>query len=690
MVLETVPQTFWQWLIEPNPETFGLPMLAIWLLTLLALVVVGSLVSFLALAFNRGLGEAGDTVYQALVSSTVDVLGLSPRRVLAMARLAIAESVRRKALAAVLVFFVILAFAGWFLDPDSPEPAVVYMNFVLTLSSWLTLLVVLFLSTLSIPNDIKQRTIYTVVTKPVRSSEIVLGRILGFVTIGTCLLVVMSLVSYAFSRRALNHTHDEPGDLVLVDPLTGEVSPNVVLRRSRAGGHFHLVRQLSDGRYVTDTDQGHWHEVEVVEENGTRRLIAGAPKGYFAARVPVYGKLSFFDRDGNRTQKGINVGNEWEYRSYIDGGTLAAAVWDFSGLDDLPDTHFSVLPKDSGLTVVQVTRDSPAEEAGIRVGDVILQVGSENPQSVEQLQSALNTAAGGILQVQRAGNSVALTLPARPLFSDLWEPKATTFELTLRVFRTHKGNIERTVLGSLVFRNPKTGLESGERTFQSHEFYTDRHEVPRNLQDAEGRDLDLFQDLVADGQVQVVLKCVPRGQFFGVAQADLYVLKADANYFLNFIRAQLGVWLQMVLICSFGVMWSTFLNGAVAMLATAATLIGGFFCPFLEEVALNKVYGGGPVEALYRIGAQANIITDLDAGAATSVIKGADVVFRVPLFITARLLPNLGGFDNTQYVAQGFHVPTDLLLIQLASAFGFFLPVFVFAFLFLKLREVAK
>lgn len=689
MVLETVPQTFWQWLIEPNPATFGLPTLAIWLLTLLALVVVGALVSFLALAFNRGLGEAGDAVYQALLSATVDVLGLSPRRVLAIARLAIAESVRRKALAAVLVFFVILAFAGWFLDPDSPEPAVVYLNFVLTLSGWLTLLVVLFLSTLSLPNDIKQRTIYTVVTKPVRSSEIVLGRILGFVAIGTCLLVVMSLVSYAFSRRALNHAHD-PSDLVLVDPQTGEVPPNVVLRRSRSGGHFHVVRQLSDGRYVTDTDQGHWHEVDLVEANGTRQLVAGAPQGYFAARVPVYGKLGFIDREGNRTQKGINVGNEWEYRSYIDGGTLAAAIWDFSGLDDLPEADFSVVPEGAGWTVVQVTRDSPAAVAGLQTGDVFAAENGAAATSLGSLQAALEAAAGGTLTVQRGGEAASLALPTQPLRTALWEAQATTFELTLRVFRTHKGNIERTVLGSLVFRNPKTGLESGERTFPSREFYTDRHSIPRDLRDAEGKPLDFFQDLVADGQVQVLLKCVPRGQFFGVAQADLYVLKAEANYFLNFVRAQLGVWLQMVLICSFGVMWSTFLNGAVAMLATVATLVGGFFCPFLEEVALNKIEGGGPIEALYRLGTQANIITDLDAGAATNVIKGADVVFRAPLFITSRLLPNLGGFDNTQYVARGFHVPTDLLLIQLGSAIGFFLPVFVLGFLFLKLREVAK
>ena len=54
------------------------------------------------------------------------------------------------------------------------------------------------------------------------------------------------------------------------------------------------------------------------------------------ARVPIYGKLSFRDRAGQPAEKGINVGKEWTYRSYIEGGTLAAAVWTFQGITPKP------------------------------------------------------------------------------------------------------------------------------------------------------------------------------------------------------------------------------------------------------------------------------------------------------------------------------------------------------------------
>ena len=80
-----------------------------------------------------------------------------------------------------VVFVLVLLFAGWFLDSSSDHPARLYLSFVLTATELLVLLLAVFLSAFSLPNDIKSKTIHTVVTKPVRASEIVLGRILGFV-----------------------------------------------------------------------------------------------------------------------------------------------------------------------------------------------------------------------------------------------------------------------------------------------------------------------------------------------------------------------------------------------------------------------------------------------------------------------------------------------------------------------------
>ena len=44
---------------------------------------------------------------------------------------------------------------------------------------------------------------------------------------------------------------------------------------------------------------------------------------------------------------------------------------------------------------------------------------------------------------------------------------------------------------------------------------------------------------------------------------------------MNFVKGYFGIWLQMVLVIGFGVMFSTFLSGPVAMIATVGVLLGG-------------------------------------------------------------------------------------------------------------------
>ena len=74
---------------------------------------------------------------------------------------------------------------------------------------------------------------------------------------------------------------------------------------------------------------------------GGDKYVVSGPIGFLRARVPFYGKLRFLDRKGVDVARGISVGNEWTYRSFIEGGSSAAAIWTFSGIND------SVLGTDS-------------------------------------------------------------------------------------------------------------------------------------------------------------------------------------------------------------------------------------------------------------------------------------------------------------------------------------------------------
>ena len=66
---------------------------------------------------------------------------------------------------------------------------------------------VTILDPLSLPTDIQQQTIYTVVSKPVRRLELIWGRMIGFMAIVTVLIVVFGGISLVYLWRTVGQ-HD--------------------------------------------------------------------------------------------------------------------------------------------------------------------------------------------------------------------------------------------------------------------------------------------------------------------------------------------------------------------------------------------------------------------------------------------------------------------------------------------------
>ena len=118
--------------------------------------------------------------------------------------------------------------------------------------------------------------------------------------------------------------------------------------------------------------------------------------------MPVYGKHTFLDDTGKPKEKGINVGDEWMYRSFIKGRTAAAAIWTFDGLSE-------------------------------------------------------------------------------DLFPESKFPNGIPVEMTIEVFRTHKGNQEKGVAGTITLGNPKTGKKVFLRNFLAKKFATDVQMIPRTF-----------------------------------------------------------------------------------------------------------------------------------------------------------------------------------------------------------------
>ena len=285
--------------------------------------VLALLVGFVVALVRYGPLKAGDITYHVVTNGFSELARTSPRRVWALARLAIKESFRRRVVVALVVFFLILLFAGWFLKTDYPQPAKLLFSFVLTATTYLVLMIALLLSTFQPAERLQDE------------NDLHGGHQAG-----------------ARGRhRAGPHPglhdrrHDPAGDHELVSatcsscgrsttrtkstlPVSKTSSTQTATSWARTGRttlddyHRHEVELDADGNGDSPVDQ-RAHSRDQERRHAGRAEVRRLRPGRIClrARVPQYGLLRFLDRRGAPAPRGISVGNEWTYRSFIEGGT---------------------------------------------------------------------------------------------------------------------------------------------------------------------------------------------------------------------------------------------------------------------------------------------------------------------------------------------------------------------------------
>lgn len=467
-----------------------------------------------------------------------DFLNLSPKRIWAIAWLTIIEAVRRKALLVFVVFAFLMMFAGWFLDSDLRADLQVKnaVSFALTTVSWLTIPVLLLLSCWGIPEDIRVRSLHTVVTKPVRRNEIVMGRILGFSTVAAGIVVLMGVVGYVWVLRQV------PNNASLI------------------------------------------------------------------CRVPVYGTLEFLDSEGNISEKGINTGDIWEFRSYIEGGTKASAVYKFP-------------------------IDAPVDQIKL--------------------------------------------------------------ESRFEAFRTHKGRIGQSLLVRYVLVNPTKELRVPLDSFEIQEFNLNEQFIERKISfyDEEKKDkrtVDLFEDIVDQNSLTIVVQCLDAGQYLGMSRPDFFIRLPDRSFAVGYFKAVFGIWLLTVFVISIGVTSSTFVKGPIATLLTfSVLLIGQGFREFMIKLITGVQKGGGPIESWYRLVTHMNDTLELPDNIGVKIMQGIDNVMLGGLWLMQHLIPDLSSFVMSPYVANGFDIPWGVAMLRsLAVTIGYLVPCLLVGYYSLTLREL--
>lgn len=188
-----------------TPYNFGFAAQSWTMLT--ALLVVAALFMSFILAVARNGMAAGLRLYvDGVKGYASDLASISPQRVLALTRLTLLEAIRRRALYVFVMFAVLLMFAGWFITDSNGRAELqvsVHVTFLLTAISWLILPAVIFLSCWALPEDIRIRSLHTVVTKPARRLEIVMGRMAGLGLVTLAGLLVMGAIGLFWLNRRI-------------------------------------------------------------------------------------------------------------------------------------------------------------------------------------------------------------------------------------------------------------------------------------------------------------------------------------------------------------------------------------------------------------------------------------------------------------------------------------------------------
>jgi len=529
----------------------------------------------------------------------LDCLKMKWRRIYAVAKLSFKEAVRRKIVWVFLSILILYLFpARWFFQ-EKPEDEIKSIVGVTTRGMNVLLVSVgMLLAAFSIPSDIKNLTIHTIVTKPVERFEIVLGRFFGYLGLVTAALFVMT----AFG-------------LVLIN--AGNVSE------------------------------------QATEES-------------MKARVARYGHLEFGRIGANRQLvsseefSGVDIGREDGYRKYIAGHPSSSqrAVWNFPAVPSRFEQMESV-PLEFAFDVYRTTKGE--EGTGVQVTFEVV-TPAWNP--AKKIDDPLNP--GAEISMQDAFDRDAKGLTNVTPDSPNWA----------------KVNALAERYGRYVYQN-----------WQIFDYHTSRIAVPAGLFRNAAAVPESKPASASSGRpphrVQVRVKCETPSQFVGVARYDLYFVESEGNFSLNYFKGAIGVWFRLVIAIAIAITLSTYFAGVLSFLVAMCLFILGFFLDFIREFASGANIGGGPLESLARLIKHSNATTDLDATPTVRALQMFDGVSRWIWRRVTTVIPDVDRYGLTEYVAQGFSIGPEFLLMNLLTLVAYVLPWLVAAYYLMKVREIA-
>jgi ABC-type transport system involved in multi-copper enzyme maturation permease subunit len=384
-----------------------------------------------------------------------------------------------------------------------------------------------------------------------------------------------------------------------------------------------------------------------------RGIDPAAAEESLKARDPLYGDMTFVDANERPTDKGISVGREWEYRTYISrpmpGVTGLIGVWNFNDLPR-PLAGRQRVRCEFTLDIYRTTKGNENRGVSCRFSFETPDFPKGDPQKRRTRVEAYR-----IAREQKLGK-VGANVP----------------EVDAELIRTFG-----------YYEVP---------AFEVVDFHTQHIDVPGALFDKA-----LEQAGGSSPSVQARLAVISNSQYVGMNKHDLYLRQDDPDaghdarlFAYNSFKWAVGVWFRLCLLIGLITALSTYFSGVISLIVGLVLYNFGAAREFIESVAKGTNPEGGAFQNMLRLVRREVGTGVIDDSAATRTMQFMDERFRWGLRRFLDLIPDISRYDLTNYLAEGFNISGGQLFLLVGMLVGYVLPWGILAYYLLHWREVAN
>ena len=635
-----------------------------------------------------------------------DVLRFSITRAWAISGVCFRQSIRRRVLWLTPLVILGVLIVAQFQKPIDPQDAVRQTtSYCLFATGLLVAIVTIILACTNLPQEIENRVIYTVATKPTTRLEIVVGKVIGFCRVSFWILVIMGLFSWGYLRfsdwrlRSAIRTQLEEGG---VDQIS---RPTMEYYRDHGTLHARelvLPSQLSvlghepvkeDDRWIASGGEG---EILVpfvldrsqfpppgrdarpaigpglVSSEGDGQLIfkvRSQPtlEGKSPATAPTTAPST--QPANPRARPSVMVDfRSTNFDSIFVGGTweVPPGDWQELRIPMASENIAKLLPEDGPRKVYIVL---------IGMGEGHEYTSNRNNFGILLPNGQWTYPVGDVVFGGRIGQYGQQLKGAAPRvavfeFRDEQLPAKNSYPFELRV-------------GIESARNEEA-VEEDYSTKITLDFYnrTNGNRTTQVLYPENNRPLyfDVGAAAVVGGQFDVVMRMKTAG-WVGLRAGKLATLKLvrnDQGFAWNLIKSLTILWLMSLLVTIISIFCSTFLSWPIAVVLTLVILFGRWGAMQLGDVT-DAGFGRRVAE---------DLVKGSNAATYRTVSDTVDVLVKT-MGIVSSVLPDVSQFGALEDIQQGVAVQHATLLASLQVALGFGIPLLVLAYIFLKYKEVA-